>query len=58
MEVPHVHVVEVLCGSLLRIQDTPRTINNLTGMLTTLERFFHVSRWMTLTDEHGVVVGV
>ena len=43
----------------LRLEDAlidapPRTLCDVYGMLETLEKHFHLTRWLTLEDDHGV----
>jgi hypothetical protein len=36
------------------VEDPPRTLCDVYGMLETLERHFHLTRWLTLEDDHGL----
>jgi lysophospholipase L1-like esterase len=45
---------EAVRGSDELVGSPPRTIDDVFGMLRTLEERFHVSRWLALTDEAGL----
>ena len=51
--------IESIDFTALRARDTlvsspPRTVDDIFAMLETLEDRFHVSRWLSLTDEAGL----